>query len=96
MIGEFVDFDEGESLVRGDGETDGADARVEVEDLVGGDVVLNLFEGELVDGEVDLKKAVRGIGVFLAEDFVGEVVEDWVGLVVLVEAAFDFAVLITP
>lgn len=57
---------------------------------------LNLFEGELVDGEVDLEKAVRGVGIFLAEDFIGEVIESWVGPVVFVETAFDFAVLITP
>ena len=58
--------------------------------------MFDFFKSEFVDGEVNLEKAVRGIGIFLAEDFIGEVVESRVGLVVFVETAFDFTVLVTP
>ena len=80
-------------VVASDGETDGADTSIEVEDVVGGDVVFNLGESHFVNGEVNLEKAVGGIRVGVAEDGVGEIVEGGVGLVVFVEAAGDFAVL---
>ena len=57
----IIGFNEGEVAVRGDREADGADARVEVEDFVGGDVAFDFGEGSLVDWEVDLEKSIRGI-----------------------------------
>ena len=41
-----------------DGETNGADAGVEVEDCVGGDVTFDFSESHFVDGEIDLEKAI--------------------------------------
>ena len=79
----------------GDRETDGADARVEVEDCVGGDVTFDFCEGHFVDREVDLKESVGGIGILVTHNGIGEKREDWVRFVVLKEAAGDFALLIT-
>ncbi len=92
--GGAVDFDEGEVVVAGDGEADGADASVEVEDVFGSDVFCDFLEGDGVDWEVDLEEAVGGVGVGVAEDLVGEVFEGGVGLFVFEEAAGDFAVLV--
>ena len=89
-----VGFDEGEVSVGGDGETDGADAGVEVEDFVGVDVGFNFLEGEFVNGEVDLEEAVGGVRVGFFEDFVFEVREDGVGLVVFEETAGDDSLLV--
>ena len=46
---------------RGDGEADGADAGVKVENFVSLDVLLDFLEGHFVDWEVDLKEAVRRV-----------------------------------
>ena len=59
-----------------DGETNGADAGVEVEDCVGGDVTFDFSESHFVDGEIDLEKAIRGVGVGVVQDFIGKGRED--------------------
>ena len=82
-------------FVSGDGEPDGADTGVEVEDLASGDVRLDSLECHFVDGEINLEEAVGGVGVCVAEDSIGELREDRVGLVVLIEATFYLAGLIT-
>ena len=79
----------------GDGEADGADTGVEVKDCVGSDVTFDFGEGHLVDWEIDLEKAIRGVGVGVAQDFIGKGREDWMWLMVLIEAAGDFALLVT-
>ena len=78
----------------GDREADGTDAGVEIEDCVGGDMTFNFGESHFVDWEIDLEKAIRGVGVGVAQDFIGKWREDWVGLMVFIEAAGDFALLI--
>ena len=78
----------------GEGEADGADAGVEVENFVSGDVVLDFLEGELVDGKVDLEKAVGGIRILVTEDSIGKGRELGMRLAVDVEAARDLAGLI--
>lgn len=82
-------------VVAGDGEADSANASVEVEDVVGGDMLFNFGKGHLVDREVDLEETVGGVGVFVAEDIIGKVREYRVGLVVFVKAAGNFAILVT-
>ena len=94
-IGGFVAFDESEVFVAGDGEADGADTGVEIENFGGFDVFLNFLKRELVDREVDLEEAVGGVGVFVAEEGVGEVFKGRVGLFVLEETAGDGAGLVT-
>ena len=42
-IGGFVAFDESEVFVAGDGEADGADAGVEIENFIGFDMVFDFF-----------------------------------------------------
>ena len=54
-----VGFDEGELVVAGDRKTDGADAGIEIEDAISGDIGLDGAEGKLIDGEVNLEKTVR-------------------------------------
>ena len=78
----------------GDGEADGADAGIEVENFVGGDVLLDFLEGKLVDGEVDLEEAIGRIRILVAEDGVGKGRELGMRLAVDVEAARDLAGLI--
>lgn len=76
-----------------DGEANGADAGVEVEDIRGGGVGLDFLEGEFVNGEVDLEEAVGRVGIGVAKNGVGEGWEDGVRLMILEEAARDGAVL---
>lgn len=90
----MVALDESEVVVAGDGETDSADARIEVEDGVGLDMIFNLLQCEFVDGEIDLEKAVWGVGVSFSEESVGQVVKNGVGAVFLEEAAGDSSPLI--
>ena len=78
----------------GDGEADGADAGIEVENFVSGDVLFDFLEGKLVDGEVDLEEAIGRIRILVAEDGVGKRWKLRVGLAVDVEAARDLAGLI--
>ncbi len=79
----------------GDGEADGADTGVEVKDCVGGDVTFDFGESHFVDGEIDLEKAIRRVGVGVAQDFIGKGREDRMGLMIFIEAAGDFTLLVT-
>ena len=63
LIGGFVDLNQSEVFVSCDGEADSADASVEVENFVSGDVALDFGESHLIDWEVDLEKAIRWIWV---------------------------------
>lgn len=93
--GEFVGLHEGEMFVVGNGKTDGADAGIEVEDVIGFDVAADFLEGEFVDWEVDLEEAVGRIAIGVVEDGVFERGEIGVRLVIFVESARNFAVLAT-
>ena len=72
MEGEGVRFDESEIFVASNRETDGADTRIEVENTVGGDMLLDSAEGEFVDGEVYLEKAIGRVRIGVTEELVGE------------------------
>ena len=93
-IGICVAFHECQIFVAGDGEANSADAGIEVKDFFSGDFFGDFFEGEFVDGKVNLEETVGAVGVFVAEDGVGEVFEGRVGLSVLEKAAGDFAGLV--
>ena len=92
--GGIVRLYHGEVVGGGDGEADGADAGIEVENFVGGDVLLDFLEGKLVDGEVDLEEAIGRIRILVAEDSIGKGRELGMRLAVDVEAARDLAGLI--
>ena len=81
-------------FIASDGEADGADAGVEVKHLVGSDMAFDFFEGELVDWKIDLEKAVRRVGILLAQDNVGKITESRVRLFVFIKATRDFAFLV--
>lgn len=55
----------------------------------------NLCESHFVNWEVDLEKTVWRIRISVAEDFIGELGEDWMGFTVFEETAGNFAGLIT-
>lgn len=69
--GVFIGFNKGKVFIMSNGETDCADASIEVKNLVGSDMFFDFFEGKFVDGKVDLEKAVRRIGVGFRENLVG-------------------------
>ena len=78
-------------IVASDGEADGADAGVEIENVIGDDVLFYLPKGHFVNWEVNLEKAVWGIGISVAEDGVGEVFKMRMRMVVFVKAARNLA-----
>ena len=71
-------------LVGGDGEADGADAGVEVEDVFGGDVFGDFGKSHFVNWEVNLEKAVGGIRIFATKNGISEIGEGGVGLTVYI------------
>ena len=81
-------------MFAGDGKANGANAGVEIENFISGDVLPDLLESQLINWEVDLEKAVGGVRIGVIEDDVGESGEVGMGAVVLVEAARDFASLV--
>lgn len=94
LEGEWIGFDKGKFMVAGDGKTDGADTRIEVENTIGGDMFLDGAESEFVDGEIDLEEAIRGVGISMTENLVGERREIGVRMAVFVEPPRDFTRLI--
>ncbi len=72
-------------FIASDGEANGADAGVEVEDIIRGNVALDFGKSYLVDWEVDLEKAIGGIGVFVTHDGIGETREGGVGVMIFVK-----------
>ena len=94
LEGEWIGFDKGKFMVAGDGKADGADTRIEVENTISSDMFLDDAEGEFVDGKIDLEETIRGIGIGMAENLVGERREIGVRMAVFVETTRNFTRLV--
>ena len=81
-------------FITSDGEADGADAGIEVENFVSGDVALDFGESHLIDWEVDLEEAIGRIGIFVTQDSICEIIKNRMGLAVFIEATRNLARLV--
>ena len=66
LVGSAVAFDKCELSVTRNRKTNSANARVEIQYLVSLDMLGKFLEREFVNWQIDLEKAVGGVGILLA------------------------------